>query len=148
MSVSAGTVRSVLEVEQAVEGRGPIHRFPYLDPEVVGAASGTGVVSVPGAATPTEVWRAANCGADLVKLLPARDLGGPEFVKAIRGPLGDPALVPTGGLEASNAAAFLDAGGTALGVGWVVFPPVALEAGDVVEVERRCRLLIAAIQCA
>jgi 2-dehydro-3-deoxyphosphogluconate aldolase / (4S)-4-hydroxy-2-oxoglutarate aldolase len=146
MSVGAGTVRSVLEVEQAVEAGARFIVSPHLDPEVVVAASRTGVVSVPGAATPTEVWRAANSGAGLVKLFPARELGGPEFVKAIRGPLGEPALVPTGGVEASNAAAFLEAGATALGVGGAVFPRTALEAGDVVEVERRARTLIATIK--
>jgi len=148
MSVGAGTVRSVLEVEQAVEAGARFIVSPHLDLEVVGATSRTGVVSVPGAATPTEVWQAANSGADLVKLFPARELGGPEFVRAIRGPLGKPALVPTGGIDISNAADFLEAGATALGVGGAVFPLTALEAGDTVEIERRCRLFTAAIQYA
>lgn len=146
MSVGAGTVRSVLEVQQAVEAGARFIVSPHLDPELVVAASRTGVVSVPGAATPTEVWRAANSGAGLVKLFPARELGGPEFVRAIRGPLGKPALVPTGGVDASNATAFLAAGATALGVGGAVFPRTALEAGDVVDVERRARILIATIK--
>ncbi|MCH8898932.1 MAG: bifunctional 4-hydroxy-2-oxoglutarate aldolase/2-dehydro-3-deoxy-phosphogluconate aldolase [Acidobacteria bacterium] len=146
MSVGAGTVRSVREVADAVEAGARFIVSPHFDPKVVAAALAAGVVSVPGAATPTEVLRAADSGAELVKLFPARELGGPEFVKAIRRPLGEPALVPTGGVDVSNAAAFLKAGSTALGVGGAVFPQAALDSGDTAEVEHRCRILISAIQ--
>ncbi len=143
MTVGAGTVRSVREVAQAVEAGARFIVSPHFDPDVVAAASAAGVVSVPAAATPTEVW---GGGAELVKLFPARELGGPAFVEAIRGPLGGPALVPTGGVDASNAAEFLEAGSTALGVGGAVFPRIVLESGDAAEVARRCRGLIAAIR--
>jgi 2-dehydro-3-deoxyphosphogluconate aldolase/(4S)-4-hydroxy-2-oxoglutarate aldolase len=146
MSVGAGTVRSVREVADAVEAGAQFIVSPHFDPELVAAASAAGVVSLPGAATPTEVLRAADSGAQLVKLFPARELGGPEFVRAIREPLGEPALVPTGGVDVSNAAAFLEAGSTALGVGSAVFPHSVLDSGDAAEAERRCRILIAAIQ--
>lgn len=146
MTVGAGTVRSVREVAQAVEAGARFIVSPHFDPDVVAAASAAGVVSVPGAATPTEVWRATRGGAELVKLFPARELGGPAFVEAIRGPLGGPALVPTGGVDASNAAAFLEAGSTAIGVGGAVSPRTVLKSSDAAEVERRCRSLIAAIR--
>jgi len=146
MSIGAGTVRSVSEVAQAVEAGARFIVSPHFDPEVVAAASAAGAASVPGVATPTEVWRATFSGAGMVKLFPARELGGPAYVRAIYGPLGEPALVPTGGVDATNAADFLDAGATALGVGGAVFPPSALESGDVSEVGRRCRNLIAAIR--
>ncbi len=146
MSVGAGTVRSVREVAEAVDAGARFIVSPHFDPRLVAVASEAGVVSVPGAATPTEVWRAADSGAELVKLFPARQLGGPEFVRAILGPLGEPALVPTGGVDVSNAAAFLEAGSTALGVGGAVFPQAVLNSGDATEVERRCRTLIEAIQ--
>lgn len=146
MSVGAGTVRSVREVALAVEAGARFIVSPHFDREVVAATAAAGVVSVPGAATPTEVWRATSGGAELVKLFPARELGGPGFVKAISGPLGGPALVPTGGVDASNAAAFLEAGATAVGVGGAVFSQVVLESGDAAEVERRWRILIATIQ--
>ncbi len=146
MTVGAGTVRSVREVAQAVEAGARFIVSPHFDQDVVAAASAAGVVSVPGAATPTEVWRATSGGAAMVKLFPARELGGPAFVEAIRGPLGGPALVPTGGVDVSNAADFLEAGSTAIGVGGAVFPRTALESGNAAEVERRCRSLIAAIR--
>ncbi len=146
LAVGAGTVRSVGEVTLAVEAGARFIVSPHLDPEVIAAASAAGVVSIPGAATPTEVWRATTGGADLVKVFPARELGGPAYLEAIRAPLGQPALVPTGGVDASNAAAFLEAGATALGVGGGLFPADALQSGDIAEVERRCRCLVAAIR--
>ena len=146
MTVGAGTVRSVREVAQAVEAGARFIVSPHFDQEVVAAASAAGVVSVPGAATPTEVWCATSGGAEMVKLFPARQLGGPAFVEAIRGPLGGPALVPTGGVDVSNAADFLEAGSTAIGVGGAVFPRTVLESGNAAEIERRCRSLIAAIR--
>jgi len=144
--VGAGTVRSADEVHQAVEAGARFIVSPHLDLEVVAAASSAGVVSMPGAATPTEVWRSIEAGAQLVKVFPAHQLGGPAYIGAISGPLGRPALVPTGGVDASNAVAFLEAGSKALGVGAGLFPAVALESGDVAEVERRCRGLISAIR--
>ncbi len=105
-----------------------------------------GVVSVPGAASPTEIREAMRSGTGMVKLFPARELGGPAYVSAVRGPLGSPPLVPTGGVDVSNALAFLEAGSTALGVGGALFPREVLESGDLAEVDRRCRCLVTAIQ--
>jgi 2-dehydro-3-deoxyphosphogluconate aldolase/(4S)-4-hydroxy-2-oxoglutarate aldolase len=67
--------------------------------------------------TPTEILIAWNAGADMVKVFPSAQLGGPEYLKAIRGPLPQILLVPTGGVNLQNAAAFIKAGATALGVG-------------------------------
>ena len=58
-----------------------------------------------------------NAGADMVKVFPAGQLGGPEYLKALRGPLPQILLVPTGGVNLQNAGAFIKAGATALGVG-------------------------------
>ncbi len=146
LSIGAGTVRLASQVTQAVEAGARFIVSPQLDTQVIAAAAVAGVTSVPGAATPTEIWEATQEGADLVKVFPARELGGPAYVKAVLGPLGSPALVPTGGVDASNAAAFLEAGSTALGVGGALFPRDALESGDTVEVGRRCRSLMAEIQ--
>jgi 2-dehydro-3-deoxyphosphogluconate aldolase/(4S)-4-hydroxy-2-oxoglutarate aldolase len=67
--------------------------------------------------TPTEILTAWNAGADMVKVFPAAQLGGPEYIKAIRGPLPQILLVPTGGVNLQNAGAFIKAGVAALGVG-------------------------------
>lgn len=146
LSIGAGTVRSVSQVAEAIEAGARFIVSPHFDTEVVAATAAAGATSVPGAATPTEIWSAMDGGADLVKVFPATELGGPSFVAAVLGPLGGPTLVPTGGVDASNAAAFLKAGSTGLGVGGALFPREALMAGDTAEIARRCRSLMAAIQ--
>jgi 2-keto-3-deoxy-6-phosphogluconate aldolase len=74
------------------------------------------MASFPGAYTPTEIVLAAECGAHAVKVFPAVSLG-PEYFRAIRGPLPNILLVPTGGIHLHNMAAYLEAGAFALGIG-------------------------------
>jgi 2-dehydro-3-deoxyphosphogluconate aldolase/(4S)-4-hydroxy-2-oxoglutarate aldolase len=91
-----------------------------------------GMPAVPGAFTPTEVEQAWSLGAAMVKLFPAGALG-PRYVKDLRAPLPDVPLLCTGGVDAGNAAAFLEAGATAVGLGSSLLPaglePAAVEAG-------------------
>jgi 2-dehydro-3-deoxyphosphogluconate aldolase/(4S)-4-hydroxy-2-oxoglutarate aldolase len=84
---------------------------------------------MPGAFTPTEVLTAWEAGADVVKIFPA-DIGGPAFLKALRGPLPQVRLMPTGGVDLDTAEAFLKAGACCLGVGSQLVEPKAVAAGD------------------
>jgi len=90
---------------------------PTLNLALIELAHRYSTVIVPGAATPTEILAAWNAGADMVKVFPAAQLGGPAYIKALRGPLPQILLVPTGGVNLQNAGAFIKAGATALGVG-------------------------------
>jgi 2-dehydro-3-deoxyphosphogluconate aldolase/(4S)-4-hydroxy-2-oxoglutarate aldolase len=90
---------------------------PTLNLELIELCHRYSAVIVPGAMTPTEILTAWNVGADMVKVFPAAQLGGPEYIKAIRGPLPQILLVPTGGVNLQNAGAFIKAGAAALGVG-------------------------------
>jgi len=90
---------------------------PTLNLDVIQLAHRYSAVVVPGAMTPTEILTAWNAGADMVKVFPAAQLGGPEYLKALRGPLPQILLVPTGGVNLQNAGAFIKAGAAALGVG-------------------------------
>ena len=90
---------------------------PTLNLDLIHLAHRYSAVVIPGAMTPTEILSAWNAGADMVKVFPAAQLGGPEYLKALRGPLPQILLVPTGGVNLQNAAAFIKAGATALGVG-------------------------------
>ena len=90
---------------------------PTLNLDLVQLAHRYSAVVIPGAMTPTEILTAWNAGADMVKVFPAAQLGGPEYLKALRGPLPQILLVPTGGVNLQNAGAFVKAGATALGVG-------------------------------
>jgi 2-dehydro-3-deoxyphosphogluconate aldolase / (4S)-4-hydroxy-2-oxoglutarate aldolase len=84
---------------------------------------------MPGAFTPTEVVTAWEAGADVVKVFPA-DVVGPAFFKALKGPLPQVKLMPTGGVDLSTAAEFLKAGAVCLGVGSQLVEPKAVAAGD------------------
>jgi 2-dehydro-3-deoxyphosphogluconate aldolase / (4S)-4-hydroxy-2-oxoglutarate aldolase len=84
---------------------------------------------MPGAFTPTEVLTAWEAGADIVKVFPA-DIGGPGYLRALRGPLPQVRLMPTGGVDLSTAESFLKAGACCLGVGSSLVDPKAIAAGD------------------
>jgi 2-dehydro-3-deoxyphosphogluconate aldolase/(4S)-4-hydroxy-2-oxoglutarate aldolase len=90
---------------------------PTLNLDLIQLAHRYSALVIPGAMTPTEILAAWNAGADMVKVFPAAQLGGPEYIKAIRGPLPQIQLVPTGGVNLQNAGAFIKAGAIALGVG-------------------------------
>ncbi len=90
---------------------------PTLNLDLIQLAHRYSAVIVPGAATPTEILTAWNAGADMVKVFPAAQLGGPDYIKALRGPLPQILYVPTGGVNLQNAGAFIKAGATALGAG-------------------------------
>lgn len=128
--VGAGTVRTVSDVHLAVEAGASFIVTPILSLPVVEAAVSLGIPIVPGAASPTEIWAAVAAGATAVKVFPARELGGPAYLAAIREPLGTPALIPTGGVGPGDARAYLEAGAIAVGIGGSVFPASALAAGD------------------
>ncbi len=84
---------------------------------------------MPGAFTPTEILTAWEAGADIVKVFPA-DVVGPAFFKALRGPLPQIRLMPTGGVDLNTAAAFLKAGACCLGVGGQLVEPEAVARRD------------------
>jgi 2-dehydro-3-deoxyphosphogluconate aldolase/(4S)-4-hydroxy-2-oxoglutarate aldolase len=84
---------------------------PTLNLDLIQLAHRYSAVVIPGAMTPTEILTAWNAGADMVKVFPAAQLGGPEYIKAIRGPLPQILLVPTGGVNLQNAGAFIKKSG-------------------------------------
>jgi 2-dehydro-3-deoxyphosphogluconate aldolase/(4S)-4-hydroxy-2-oxoglutarate aldolase len=116
VTVLAGTVREPAQVDAAVSAGAEGIVAPSLSLAVLERAAALGAPSIPGALTPTEVETAWRAGAALVKLFPAR-LGGPRYVQDVLAPLTDVPLVATGGVDATNARAFLDAGAVAVGVG-------------------------------
>jgi 2-dehydro-3-deoxyphosphogluconate aldolase / (4S)-4-hydroxy-2-oxoglutarate aldolase len=114
--VLAGTVRSVDDVYAAVDAGAQACVGPTLVPDVLDACREAGVPAIPGTLTPTEIETAWRLGAEMVKLFPAGRLG-PEFVRDLRGPLGEIPVLATGGIDTSTALAFLRAGAAAVGVG-------------------------------
>jgi len=115
--MGAGTVLDTETGRAALLAGAQFIVSPTLNLDLIQLAHRYSAVVIPGAATPTEILAAWNAGADMVKVFPAGQLGGPEYLKALRGPLPQILLVPTGGVNLQNAGAFIKAGATALGVG-------------------------------
>jgi 2-dehydro-3-deoxyphosphogluconate aldolase/(4S)-4-hydroxy-2-oxoglutarate aldolase len=116
MLIGAGTVRTLNQFEDAVVAGAQFSLAPGFSPAVVERAQRRDILHIPGVFTPSEIEEAWAMGCPLLKLFPA-DFGGPAYLKAVRAPLNDVALVPTGGVSPDNAAAYARAGAAALGVG-------------------------------
>ena len=122
LSVLAGTVRRPEQVDEVVAAGAEAVVSPGLVGAVLERARELGVAAIPGALTPTEVEAAWAAGAALVKLFPG-SLGGPGYVRELLAPLADVPLLVTGGIDSSNARAFLDAGAVAVGAGSALADP-------------------------
>jgi 2-dehydro-3-deoxyphosphogluconate aldolase/(4S)-4-hydroxy-2-oxoglutarate aldolase len=142
IDIGAGTVLTIDAARLAIDAGATFLVTPHTDPELVAWATGRGVPTLPGAATPTELLTAWRAGAAAVKLFPASVLG-PAFVRESRGPFPDIPLVPSGGVTADSASDFIRAGAVAVGVGgWLIGD--AASAG----VSARARQLVDAVEAA
>jgi 2-dehydro-3-deoxyphosphogluconate aldolase / (4S)-4-hydroxy-2-oxoglutarate aldolase len=141
--VGAGTVLSADQARAAVAAGAAYLVAPNFDPAVADAADALAVPLLAGVLTPTEVARAAG-RCPLLKLFPA-SLGGPAYLRALRGPFPNLAFVPTGGVTAENATEWLAAGALAVGAGGDLCPADAIDAGDAGELSRRAAAYAAAV---
>lgn len=107
LTVGAGTVRTVDQVDTAIEAGARFLVAPGLNPVVVERAKAQGVPMLPGVCTPTEIEQAESLGFQLLKFFPAEASGGVAFLKALAGPYPDVAFVPTGSIGPSNLASYL-----------------------------------------
>lgn len=141
----AGTVLSPAQVRAVAAAGARFVVSPNVDPAVIAATRQAEMVSLPGAMTPTEVVTAREAGADAVKLFPAGVLG-PAYVSALMEPLKGVPLIAVGGISDSNAASYLAAGATAVGVGGSLVNRRDAATGDWSALENRARALIAALR--
>ena len=112
--VGAGTVLDAQTATAVIDAGAAFVLAPDMNPDVIEVCNRYGVVSAPGVMTPTEATQALAAGADILKLFPA-SVVGPEHVGALRGPLGDIDIMPTGGVSPENVGAFFEAGAIAEG---------------------------------
>jgi 2-dehydro-3-deoxyphosphogluconate aldolase / (4S)-4-hydroxy-2-oxoglutarate aldolase len=115
-AVGAGTVLTPHEVNEVADAGGTFIVSPNCDPRVIAATKQRRLLSFPGAFTPTEIVTAMQSGADAVKVFPATTLG-PGYIKAVRAPLANARLVPTGGVTPEMAQEYALVGAWAVGVG-------------------------------
>jgi 2-dehydro-3-deoxyphosphogluconate aldolase / (4S)-4-hydroxy-2-oxoglutarate aldolase len=161
-----GALDVLRQVRQALGDRVLLGAGTILDPETARAALLAGAeyivaptvnldvirlcqrydkLVMPGAFTPTEILAAWEAGADIVKVFPA-EIVGPAFFKALRGPLPQIRLMPTGGVDLSTAAAFLKAGACCLGIGGQLVEPAAVAAGNFDRLRDLARQYVAIVQ--
>jgi 2-dehydro-3-deoxyphosphogluconate aldolase/(4S)-4-hydroxy-2-oxoglutarate aldolase len=142
LEVGAGTVLTIEAAQAAIDAGATFLVMPHIDPELVAWAAARRIPTLPGAATPTEILVAWRAGAAAVKVFPASSLG-PAFLREVRGPLPDIPLVPTGGVTADTAGAFIAAGAIAVGLGsWLVGD------GEPAGVASRAKRVVAAVAAA
>jgi 2-dehydro-3-deoxyphosphogluconate aldolase/(4S)-4-hydroxy-2-oxoglutarate aldolase len=140
--IGIGTVTDVPQLTAAVDAGAHYLVTPISDPELVDAANRSGVPIVPGGLTPTELFAAWRAGAAAVKVFPASQVG-PGYVKDLRGPFPEIAVVPSGGVDLRNAVAWLAAGATAVSVGGPLLGD-AVRGGDLGALRERAAAFVAA----
>lgn len=116
MVMGAGTVTTLEMLDAAYKAGAKFIVSPDMNPEVIAKTAELGLVSMPGAMTPTEILAAYRAGADFVKIFPVSNLGA-SYVKAVRGPLNQIRLLAVGGVNEKNVADFMKAGAVGAGVG-------------------------------
>jgi 2-dehydro-3-deoxyphosphogluconate aldolase/(4S)-4-hydroxy-2-oxoglutarate aldolase len=144
--VGAGTVLDAHTAGHCFDAGAEFLVTPGLDVETVKAANAAGKLIMAGALTPTEIMTAWSAGADFVKVFPASAVGGASYIKAIRGPLPQVPLIPTGGVNLDNAADFLRAGAAALGVGGELVSSSALSSGDMTRITELAKQYLAVVR--
>jgi len=136
--LGAGTVLDPETARVAILSGAEFIVAPTLNLEVIRLCQRYGKVIIPGAYTPTEVLTAWEAGADIVKVFPS-DIGGPAYIRALRGPLPQIRLMPTGGVNLQTAAEFLRAGACALGIGTSLVEPKAIATRDFARISALAR---------
>ena len=133
--LGAGTVLDTETCRAALLAGAEFIVSPSLNLDVIKMCRRYDKLVMPGAFTPTEVLTAWEAGADVVKVFPA-DVVGPAFFKALRGPLPQVKLMPTGGVDLNTASEFLKAGAVCLGVGGQLVDAKAVAAGDFAKITK------------
>lgn len=137
--IGAGTVLDPETAQACIAAGAKFIVSPSLNEETIAFCGEQGVAVFPGALTPTEVVRAWKAGADAVKVFPAGAVGGASYLKALKAPLPQIELIPTGGVSLKTAADFIRAGAMALGVGADLVDPKALREGNIALITERTR---------
>jgi 2-dehydro-3-deoxyphosphogluconate aldolase/(4S)-4-hydroxy-2-oxoglutarate aldolase len=127
--LGAGTVLDAETARAAILAGAEFIVAPTLNLDVIRLCHRYDKAVLPGAFTPTEILAAWEAGADIVKVFPA-EIVGPAFFKALRGPLPQVRVMPTGGVDLTTAAEFLQAGACCLGIGSQLVEPKAVAAGN------------------
>lgn len=142
--IGAGTVLSGAQAEDALLAGARFLVSPALVPEMLEAAKARDAMTMPGTMTPTEMVRAAELGADFIKVYPIATIGGPEFITNVRRALQHLPLVATGNVEYEEIPAYFKAGVVGFGIGAPLIRPDLLERGEVDGIVANAKRFLAA----
>lgn len=144
--VGAGTVLTAEDARACIDAGARFIVSPGLDLATVEYCRSRGVPVMPGALTPTEVIQAWKAGADMVKIFPCSAVGGAKYLKALKAPLPQIKLLPTGGVSLATAHEYIAAGASALGLGAELVDIAALEADQDSILTERAKQLVRVVQ--
>ncbi len=139
ITLGAGTVLDPETARSCMLAGARFFVSPSISVPTIEMCNRYSMVIMPGALTPTEVVTAWEAGADLVKIFPAGNAGGPSYIRALKAPLPQISMVPTGGVSLANAAEFFEAGASAIAVGGDIVGKKELDAGDYDGIEAKAR---------
>ena len=145
--LGAGTITTPDQAQQAVDAGASFLVSPGCDPQLAAHMARTGAAVMLGAMTPTEIMAASRHNPLVVKIFPA-SLGGPAYLRALRGPFPDVAMMPTGGVSSDNLGEWLRAGAIAVGAGSELCSAAAMTEGRWAEIERQANAFAAALAAA
>ncbi|MGC1450318.1 MAG: bifunctional 4-hydroxy-2-oxoglutarate aldolase/2-dehydro-3-deoxy-phosphogluconate aldolase [Candidatus Sulfotelmatobacter sp.] len=143
--IGAGTVTTAEQAESCLRAGAEFLVSPGLAVPVLSVAKASAKLAIPGALTPTELMNAHEQGARLIKIFPCGNVGGPKYLRSLKAPFPKAELIPTGGVNASNAADFIAAGAFALGVGADLIDAVALREGNLEKISAAAQELVQAV---
>jgi len=146
--LGAGTITNAEQAEASFDAGAEFLVSPGLSAAALSVARAKGKLAIPGALTPTELMAAQDHGAKLVKIFPCGNVGGAKYLKSLKAPFPNASLIPTGGVNASNAGEFLAAGAFALGIGADLVDAAALRAGNLEKITNAARELVQAVAAA
>ena len=144
--IGAGTVLGAADAQRCLDAGAQFLVSPGFNRATVDLAVRESKLIMAGALTPTEIIEAWTAGSDLVKVFPCGQVGGAKYIRALKGPLPQIPLVPTGGVNLSTAADFIEAGAAALGIGGELVQPEALKSNKpemIVETARKFLEIVA-----
>lgn len=144
--VGAGTVLNTEDARRCLDAGAQFLVSPGFNRATVELAVRESTFIMAGALTPTEIIEAWTAGSDFVKVFPCGQVGGAKYIKALKGPLPQIPLVPTGGVNVHTAAEFIEAGAAALGIGGELIQPAALKSNNpelIVETARKFLEIVA-----
>jgi 2-dehydro-3-deoxyphosphogluconate aldolase/(4S)-4-hydroxy-2-oxoglutarate aldolase len=144
--LGAGTVLDPETCRAAMLAGAEFIVTPSLDVRVIEMARRYGKPIFSGSLTPTEVVTAWQAGADMVKIFPCGAVGGPKYIKALKGPLPQIEMVPTGGVNLENAAEYIKAGAAAVAVGGELVDLKALKEGRLDQIVETAKKFVQAVR--